>query len=220
MSRFKYSAYATTQLSSYPPGKIYDLADNDGISVVPEGGPLPYGRVIVTGRSSHQTTNPGLVLGDRMFTKSHSGSLPDLDGVYLRDCDQDDTYANLGLSLPVNPAGDLIVEGIGMWTEYGNTLNRALAQPFGLGECDYQQERCGEMGLAREGRIVCYTETDVNVGDDLFFRTVVTAPTDGIQLLGAFSNVGGAGFQAFPHGSVFVPGPAGGHFVISLNMRK
>jgi len=222
MSRFNYSAYATFQESQYQPGKIFDLSDNDGISVVPQGGPIPYGRVIVSGLATHAATNAGLNLGARHYTHNHTGSLPDKNGDWLRDCDLDDTYANLGFALPVDAAGDLMVEGIGMWTEFGRTLNAGLAQPFGLGECDYQKERCGEAGLAREGRIVVYTETDINRGDDLFFRTVVSAAqaTDGVSLLGGFSNVGGADFQAFPYGSVFEPGPAGGHFVLSLNMQK
>lgn len=222
MAHFNYSAYATFQKSSYQPGKIFDTSDNDGISVVPQGGPIPYGRVIVTGLAGHAGTNPNLNLADKYFTHNHSGSLPDLNGDWLRDCDLDDTYANLGLTLPVDAAGDLIVEGIGMWTEHGRTLNMPLEQPFGLGETDYQAERCGEAGIAQEGRIVVYCETDINRGDDLFFRTVVSAAqaVDGISILGGFSNVGGADFQAFPYGTVFEPGQAGGHFVINLNMQK
>ena len=73
-----------------------------------------------------------------------------------------------------------------------------------------------------EGNIWVYCETDIDIGDDLFFRTDA-APAqlaNGITLLGGFSNVGGADFQPFPYGSVFRPGPAGGAFVLTLNMQK
>jgi hypothetical protein len=218
---FEFSAWDEFQKQPLThPGRIFDRADNDGISAVPEGGPAPYGRVLVVGISGHQGTQAGgparWGLPDRYHTFCDSVSLPDKDGMHLKTPDGQ-TYDAAGLSLPVDEAGLLIVRGIGMWTEAGSCFNSRLDQPFGLGDLYYQPEMTGQIGMAQEGRIWCYCETDIDVGDKLFFRTVVTSTTDGIQLLGAFSNVGGAGFQEFVGGSVFRPGPAGGAFVINLN---
>lgn len=221
MGAFNFSAWPKFQdRPVVHPGKLFDRTDNDGISAVPQGGPAPYGRVLVVGIAGSNATNPDLNLGDRYFTKDDSVSLPDLNGAHLTDFDSGATYAASGLALPVDPNGDLIYAGIGIWTEHNSGLNGSLAQPFGLGEHCYQPERCGQIGMAQEGNIWAYCETDIDKGDDLFFRTVVTSTTDGLQLLGAFSNVGGAEFQAFPHGTVFRGGPAGGAFVVNLNVRK
>jgi len=218
---FEFSAWATFQEQPVAhPGKIFDRADNDGISGVPQGGPAPYGRVLVAGISGHQGTQAGgpatWGLSDRYHTLCDSVSLPDKDGAYLMD-DAGQTYAAAALTLPVDAAGDLIVRGIGMWTEHGACFNARLAQPFGLGDTFYQPEISGQIGMAQEGRIWAYCETDIDIGDKLYFRTVVTDATDGLQLLGGFSNAAGAEFQEFKGGSVFRPGPAGGAFVINLN---
>lgn len=205
------------------PGKIYDRADNDGTSHCPVGGPAPYGRVLVRGPESHPATNIAplptvgqYAQGDRYYTKVDSCCLPDIDGAHLLHSDGQ-TFGAAGITLPVDVDGLLITLGIGMWTEHGAMANTQLVQPFGLGDCYYQPEECGQIGIATEGRIWAYTETAINPGDDLFFRTRVTSTTDGLQLLGAFSNVGGGDFQEFTLGKVFRPGPAGGAFVLSLN---
>jgi len=210
MSRFQFTAYANFQdQPAAHPGKIFDRTDQDGISGVPMGGPAPHGRVLVSGISAHGATNAGLGLTDKYFTKEDSVSLPDKAGAHLKDYDTGLTYAASGLTLPVDANGDLIIRGIGMWTEHGSQLNTGLAQPFGLGEHCYQAERV-------------YTETDIQLGDELYFRhTIGNAAqlTDGVVLLGAFAanQAGNPNFQKFPHGSVFRPGPAGGLFVINLN---
>ncbi len=215
MRPFEFSGYSKFQdQPCVHPGKIFDRSDQDGSSYVPQGGPAPYGRVLVRGAG---------VLGTDLASKHHTltdtCSLPDKDGAYLK-ADDGQTYADAGVSLPVNAAGLLMVLGVGMFTEHTSPLNSRLAQPFGLGDLAYQSEKCGQVGVAEEGRIWAYCETDINVGDDLFFRTVVTSTDDGVQLLGAFSNVGGANFQPFTHGSVFRGGPAGGAFVVNLNVRN
>lgn len=218
---FEFSAW--TKFQDQPvahPGKIFDRADNDGISGCPQGGPAPYGRVLVAGISGHQGTQAGGPAtwgqGDRYHTLADSVSLPDKNGAYLKTA-TGQTYAAAGVSLPVDANGDLIVRGIGMWTEHGACFNSRLSQPFGLGDIYYQSETYGQVGMAQEGRLWCYCETDIDIGDKLYFRTVITDATDGIQLLGGFSNVGGAEFQEFKGGSVFRPGTAGGAFVINLN---
>lgn len=207
------------------PGKIYDRADNDGTSHCPVGGPAPYGRVLVSGPQSHPGTiaptgTPAFDAADRYYTKVDSCCLPDKDGAHLIDKASGDTFAAAGIALPVDANGDLIVLGVGMWTEHGACALPLLQQPFGLGDYYYQPEESGQVGIATEGRIWCYTETDINRGDPLFFRTVITSTTDGLQLLGAFSNVGGSEFQPFTMGKVFRPGPAGGAFVLSLNGQQ
>lgn len=208
------------------PGKIYDRADNEGTSHCPTGGPAPYGRVLVRGLSAHPATiadqpNAAFAPTDRYYTKVDTCSLPDKNGAYLKTA-TGATYAAEALTLPVDVNGNLIVLGIGMWTEHGACANRLLEQPFGLGDYFYQPETCGQVGIATEGRIWAYCETDIHVGDALFFRTVVPPAnlTDGVTLLGGFSNVGGGNFQPFTMGKVFRPGPAGGAFVLSLNGQQ
>lgn len=229
---FNFSAWPAADFSKgqpcVHPGKIYDRADNDGTSHVPQGGPAPYGRVLVAGISANLGTQASGGVAwpiDGMdYTHVDSCSLPDRDGLWLRN-DAGVVYSAVAptpLALPVDADGDLIVCGVGMWTEHNALANRRLEQPFGLGDFHYQPEKCGQIGVATQGRIWAYCETDIDKGDELFFR-VAAAPasvSDGITLLGAFSNVGGADFQAFPYGSVFRPGPAGGAFVLHLNMQK
>lgn len=219
---FEFSAANWQDFQNQPcvhPGKVADRTDNDGHSGVPEGGPVPYGRVLVRGLQSSASTNAEIDLSARYFTFNDSVSLPDKNGEYL--CDDDgQTYATAGVSLPLDSDGELMVAGIGMWTEYGSCSKTRLQQPFGLGDYHYQDAKNGMVGMCIEGNIWCYCETDIDVGDTLFFRTVVTDASDGVQLLGAFSNAGGSEFQEFKHGKVFRPGPAGGAFVLTMNLQK
>ena len=213
---FNFSAW--TKFQDQPvshPGKIYDRADNEGVSACPVGGPAPYGRVLVRGP---QAGLPGVAahgLADRNYTNVDSCCLPDKNRTTLRTR-TGTTFAAAGISLPVDTAGNLIVLGIGMWTEHGSCGLPKLAQPFGLGDTFYQDAYDGQIGIATTGRIWCYTETDINVGDDLFFRTANPSSNDGLQLFGAFANAGGAAFQPFTQGKVFRPGKAGGAFVLQL----
>jgi hypothetical protein len=227
MSRpFEFSAYDLARQPITHPGKIFDRADNDGHSAVPEGGPAPYGRVLVAGRSAHQGTQTGspakFGFKDRYYTDVDSVSLPDKKGDFLINDATGNTYKVDNIALPLNPAGLLIVRGIGMWTEHNACANSKLKQPLGLGDIFYQPEKSGQVGMAIEGNIWCYCETDIDIGDNLFFRTAAAPAqlTNGITLLGGFSNAAGADFQAFPYGSVLRPGPAGGAFVLTLNMQK
>lgn len=199
------------------PGKIYDRADNEGISACPVGGPAPYGRVLVRGPQTGLPGVPAYGLGDKYFTKIDSCCLPDKDRVHLKT-NAGQTFAAAGINLPVDTGGNLIVLGIGMWTEHGMCGLPKLAQPFGLGDVAYQDAYDGQIGIATTGRIWCYCETDINVGDDLFFRTQAAggALTNGVALLGAFGNTAGATHQAFTQGKVFRPGKAGGAFVLQL----
>lgn len=223
---FEFSAW--TKFQDQPlahPGKIYDRADNDGTSHCPVGGPAPYGRVLVRGPQAHPgtlpaTTTPAFGQTDRYYTKVDACCLPDINGEHLIDKATGDTFDAAGITLPLDADGLLMVLGVGMWTEHGNCANGRLTQPFGLGDVFYQAEESGEVGVATEGRIWAYCETDINVGDKLYFRTVVTSTTDGLQLLGAFSNTASAEFQEFTMGKVFRPGPAGGAFVLSLNGQQ
>lgn len=222
---FNFSAWPTFQ--SQPvrsPGKLFDRTDNDPHSATPQGGPAPYGRVLVAGLSAAQGTQAGgpgsFDLADRYYGLVETVSLPDKDGDHLINAATGHTYATDELALPVDGDGLLIYRGIGVWTEHGSGLNKPLTQPFGLGDIEYQVETHGQVSLCQKGNIWAYCETDIDVGDELFFRTVVTSTADGVQLLGGFSNVGGVNFQPFPHGSVFRPGPAGGAFVLTLNTQK
>lgn len=217
MRPFNYAAWATHQETPLPiPGKLFDRTDNDAVSGCPVGGPAPYGRVLVRGPGSN-TANPA----DRHYTMSDAVCLPDLNGDHLTDENGVLWNAVLpaAITIPVDFNGDMMVVGIGVATEFGAAPKRRLQQPFGLGDAHYAYEVCEQVAMAQEGNIVAYCETDINVGDQLFFRTVITSTTDGLQLLGAFSNVGGAEFQEFKHGSVFRPGPAGGAFVVNLNVQ-
>lgn len=220
---FNFSAW--TKFQDQPvafPGKIYDRSDQEGTSHCPVGGPAPYGRVLVRGPESHPATRgptaiPFGVDRERYFTEVDTCCLPDKNRTALLT-PAGVTYAAAGINLPVDAAGALLTLGVGMWTEYGNCANIPLVQPFGLGDYFYQRQIEGQIGIATEGRIWAYCETDMNVGDPLFFRTVVTSTVDGVQLLGGFSNVNTipANFQTFK-GKVFRPGKAGGAFVLSLN---
>lgn len=221
---FNFSAW--TKFQDQPvafPGKIYDRADNEGVSSCPVGGPAPYGRVLVRGPESHPATNVAplatagqYAAGDRYYTEVDSCCLPDKNRTHLKTL-AGATFADAGINLPVDAGGLLIPLGVGMWTEHGAMANTPLAQPFGLGDYHYQVQTHGQVGIATEGRIWCYCEEDIRVGDALYFRTVVTSTVDGVQLLGAFGRTAGANFQAFPQGKVFRPGKAGGAFVLSLN---
>lgn len=221
---FNFSAW--TKYQDQPvayPGKIYDRADNEGVSACPVGGPGVYGRVLVRGPQSHPATNVAPVVGngtyaagDRYFTKVDSCCLPDKDRTSLRT-EAGQTFAAAGINLPVDAGGLLIPLGVGMWTEHGSMANTPLVQPFGLGDYFYQPSQDGQVGIATEGRIWAYCEEDIRVGDALYFRTVVTSTADGVQLLGSFGKTAGANFQAAPWAKVFRPGKAGGAFVISLN---
>jgi hypothetical protein len=220
---FNFSAW--TKFQDQPvafPGKIYDRADNDGTSHCPVGGPAPYGRVLIRGPEAHPgtrgPTGQTFSQGGRYFTGVDSCCLPDKNRTALKT-PAGTTFAAAGISLPVDAGGLFMPLGVGMWTEHGNCANTPLEQPFGLGDYFYQRENDGQIGIATEGRIWAYCETDMNVGDPLFFRTIVTSTTDGLQLLGGFSNVNTipANFQAFSMGKVFRPGKAGGAFVLSLN---
>lgn len=225
---FNFTAWADFQDQPVGmPGKIFDRMDNDGRSAVPVGGPAPYGRVLVRGPNSLGTDPQGIgathALTDRYFTNVDDCCLPDVNGEHLINCETGNTFAADSIALPTDADGDLIVMGIGMWTEHGlSGLSPRLTQPFGLGDCQYQAERCGQIGMATEGNVWAYCETDINVGDALFFRTVVPAGnlTDGLSLLGAFTTVDDGETQPFPFGSVFRPGPAGGAFVVNLNIQK
>lgn len=214
---FEFSAWDTFQKQPLAhPGKLYDRTDNDGHSGVPKGGPAPYGRMLVRG-----IANGDFDLTEKYYTNYDSVSLPDIAGAHLVDSVSGDNYAAAGLALPLDTAGLLMPAGVGIWTEFrGGGWSPRLDQPFGLGDCYYQPETCGQVGMCIEGNIWCYTETDMNIGDDIFFRTTVTSTTDGLQLLGAFSNVGGGDFQPFNDGTVLRPGPKGGAFVLNLNTRK
>ena len=213
------------------PGKIYDRADNEGVSACPVGSPGVYGRALVRGPQSHPSTLVAPTVGtgtyaqaDRYYTKVDSCCLPDKDRTFLMTeasaaFPAGQSFAAAGINLPVDAAGLLMPLGIGMWTEHGCMANSPLTQPFGLGDYYYQQTQDGQVGIATEGRIWAYCEEDINVGDALFFRTAVPPAnlTDGLTLLGAFGKTGGADWQAAPWAKVFRPGPAGGAFVISLN---
>lgn len=221
---FNFSAWPTFQAQPVRmPGKLFDRSSNDGHSACSQGGPAPYGRVLVAGLSAHQGTEAGgpaaSTPADRYRTLNESVSLPDKNGVHLLNA-AGVTYAVAATQLPRDAGGLMIYRGIGIWTEHGGSLNSPLKQPFGLGETEYQLETSGQVGLCQEGNIWAYCETDIDIGDDLFFRTVTSSVVDGLQLLGGFSKVGGANFQAFPHGSVLRPGPAGGAFVLTLNTQK
>lgn len=203
------------------PGKLFDRTDNDAHSAVPEGGPGVYGRVMVAGVGSNQASGSH-TLGDRFYTRADTVSLPDTAGVHLTT-PNGDTYDAAGIALPTDTNGDLIVAGVGIWTEYNkpHACQGRLEQPFGLGDKYYQEAVCGQVALCQEGNIWAYCETDIEKGDDLFYRTVVTSTTDGIQLLGAFRNDDDGGNAVpFNKGRVFVPGPAGGVFVLTLNSLK
>ena len=218
MPRFNYSGLADFASDViYHPGKPYDRTDNEGHSAVPVGGPAPYGRVLVAAPDA--LTGGQNKLGERHPTGADAVCLPDVNGTALIDSATNGTFAAAGLNLPVGADGELIVRGIGIWTEWRAPVQAKLAQPFGLGETYYQAAGCGEVGLCQEGNIVCYTETDINIGDALFYRTVVDNTTDGIQLLGSFSNVNSANHSPFTGGRAFIGGKAGGAFVLSMNMR-
>jgi len=223
MGAFNYSAASYADRYNVPaiqPGKLFDRTDNDAHSHLPEGGPAPYGRVLVAGRSSNAASGSH-TLGDRFYTKVDTVSLPDRLGTSLLTPGGVD-YDTAGFALPtVN--GEFIVEGIGVWTEYNkpHSTQGRLAQPFGLGDKFYQEVECGQVAVAHEGNIWCYCETDMEKGDDLFYRVETTSTTDGIQLLGALRNDDdGGNALPFVHGSVMVPGPAGGLFVLTLNVQK
>jgi hypothetical protein len=223
---FEFSAW--TKFQDQPvahPGKIYDRADNEGVSACPVGGPAPYGRVLVRGPQSGIPGVPAFPLpamsnvhADRYYTKIDSCCLPDKAGTHLKIMDGTQTFAAAGLALPTDAAGNLLVLGIGMWTEHGMCGLPELKQPFGLGDYMYQDTWDGQVGIATHGRIWCYTETDIEINSPLFFRTSVTAPqlTNGLSLLGAFTTVDDATTEAFTVGKVFRPGKAGGAFVLQL----
>lgn len=216
MRPFNYSAWATHQETPLPiPGKLYDRTDNEIVSGCAVGGPAPYGRVLVRGPGSNTAT-----LTDRHYTMNDAVCLPDADGAHLQT--EDGTLWNAAapaITIPVDANGLMMVQGIGVATTFGFAPKRRLAQPFGLGDAHYAASEAEQVGMAQEGNIVCYCETNINVGDNLFFRTRVTSTSDGLQLLGAFTTVDDANTQAFTHGSVFRPGPAGGAFVLNLNMK-
>ncbi len=222
MGVFEFSAWPNFQDRYVAhPGKMHDLTDIEGHSHVPEGGPGVYGRMHVRGVSGHSATNAALNIGERYYTANDSCSLPDLNGTHLINRATGNTYATDGIALPLDAAGLLIPVGVGIWTEWNANMNASLAQPFGLGEHCYQPAHCGELSVATEGNIWAYCETDMEVGDEVWFRTNVPAAnlTDGVSLLGGFANAGGADFQQFLGGTVFRPGPAGGAFVLNLNME-
>lgn len=217
---FNFSAW--TKFQDQPlahPGKIYDRADNEGVSVCPVGGPIPYGRVIVRGPQAGLPGVPAQALSARYYTKIDAGCLPDKNGAYLKTNEAvPRTFAAAGLTLPLDDDGLLIPLGIGMWTEHGFPDLAKLAQPFGLGDTFYQPEYDGQAGLATDGRIWTYCETAMNVGDKVYFRTEAAGATltNGVGLLGAVLSVAGTTTQLLPQAKVMRPGPAGGACVLQI----
>lgn len=212
MRPFNYTAWTTHQETPLPiPGKLFDRTDNDPVSGCAVGGPAPYGRVLVRGPGS-DTFDPT----DRHYTMADAVCLPDIDGAHLQTEDGQ-LWNAAGITIPVDGNGDLMVVGVGVATQFGFAPKRRLVQPFGLGDAHYAASEAEQVAMCKEGNIVAYCETDINIGDDLFFRTRVTSTTDGVQLLGAFTTEDSANTQRFPKGKVFRPGPAGGAFVLNLN---
>ena len=206
------------------PGKIRDRSDNDGHSGVPEGCPGVYGRVLVAGYSTSAALSGSHAAGDRHYTKVDTVSLPDIDGEYLMT-PGGVTYADAGWNLPRDTDGNPIYAGVGMWTEHNkpHPCQGRLEQPIGLGDKYFQNEQHGMIGMAIEGNIYMYTETDIERGDDLFYRVQILPAdiADGIKLIGAIRNDDDGGTAIpFNHGRAIEPGPAGGLFVCSLNLSK
>lgn len=223
MRNFNFSAWSNFQDQPIAnPGQLFDMTDHEGVSAVPEGGVVPYGRMLVRGSASQSATNAALSLTDRHYTFMDSVCLPDVNGVHLIDPTTGDNYTTAGISLPTDANGDLIVAGVGIWTEYNSCWNERLSQPWGLNDRFYQPVKQGQIGMATQGNIWAYCETDMEVGDEVFFRTVITGAnlTDGVSLLGAFANANSAEHQQLVSGTVMRPGPAGGAFVLNLNSRK
>lgn len=224
MSTFNFSAQVYIDADNVPaiqPGKIFDRTDNEGHSYVPEGSAGVYGRVLVAGASSTPAAG-GFNVGEMYYTKNDTCSLPDVDGAHLLD-DNGTDYATAGKALPLDANGDPIILGVGMLTECGvkHACMGKLEQPIGLNDPYFQLEKHGQVGVATAGNIWAYCETDIIKGDDLFYRVKVTSTTDGVQLLGAFRNDDdGGNALPFKHGSCFQPGPAGGLFVLNLNLHN
>ena len=206
--------YSTVQC----PGTPYGMANNHSQSYVASGSPVPFGRVLVRGPEGVAPYSAGFNNAkDPYFTVTDTAVLPDADGAWLKT-PEGQTYAEAGLTLPVDGDGNLCILGVGKKVNETQCKAMRLGVPFGF--CDqYYADPCEMVTTANAGSLWAYTETDLDTKSPLFFRIRITDSNPGSnQLLGAFlDNDDGGAAVPFGCGRVLRPGCAGCGFVLDLN---
>ncbi len=142
-------------------GQWYDISDLDAVSRTCEESAVPFGVAVVMGTNDNQVR------------------LPD-DGGY---------FASIGGLAATVPAVNKFV-GISIYHAPNAACDEApLALPVGNGDIGYLRDT-ETASLATHGRIYVVSETDVSIGDPVFFRHTLAdnAAVPHTQQLGALRN--------------------------------
>lgn len=153
----------TENMRSAFPGQWYDISDTEAVSRSAELTAIPFGVAVVNGTHDNQVRLPDD--GD-YFSSVISGAIETVA----------DENVFVGISMYHTPAPDCAAP--------------ALVRPIGNGDKGYLKIT-ETVSCATQGRIYVVCETDVKIGDDVFFRHTLAdaAANPQPEQLGALSNV-------------------------------